>query len=356
MSNLQCASTWYKVPYLTANHFAECYSGVTYFQNVSQVQTERTYYTRTPDDIRGFSDKSRVRALQRLNMIDVSALHSPHFITLTYHAHFPETSRDIKKDLDNFIKRLRRAYPNIVYFWRVELQRRLAPHFHFIIWFLKNDNDINSAVLYKTIRRLWVPYINCGCQFCFSHSVRIDAIDNIQKATFYVSKYLAKTIPVANEISLGRVWGYSKNMPFRQSLMVFGNADFITVLQFSCILWSLQYTKSNANYLTSLLYRPTMFLFIPDKVVIELKKAIEQGILDPVTFVSRKLKYNRKRHILDLDTSAHILPPQPASCFCCTPQAEANLPVVVSSSAYSAIQIVNDYCTRVHRSKNYTNY
>jgi hypothetical protein len=56
------------------------------------------------------------------------------FITLTYPVSFPTASAS-KKDLDTFIKAFERAYEPRAMIWKLEPQRRGAPHYHLLVRF-----------------------------------------------------------------------------------------------------------------------------------------------------------------------------------------------------------------------------
>lgn len=52
-------------------------------------------------------------------------------ITLSYPEHYPN-DRESKKHLDHFMKRIVRKYPNFIYLWVAEKQKRGAIHYHII--------------------------------------------------------------------------------------------------------------------------------------------------------------------------------------------------------------------------------
>lgn len=87
-----------------------------------------------------FSKGARWRFMQRLAMTRTTQI--PLFVTLTYPDQFPADRHVWKRDLDVFLKRLRRLHPNAAGFWRLELKERLsgenagkiAPHFHLLLW------------------------------------------------------------------------------------------------------------------------------------------------------------------------------------------------------------------------------
>jgi hypothetical protein len=325
---------WFKVPYLTANHFAESYNNITYFQNVPDHSVVKYKHVRQEDDIHEFSSKSRVRALKRLSMIDPELLSIPYFVTLTYHNSYPSTARAIKTDLDNFLKRLRRLFPSCYYFWRIELQNRGAPHYHFIIWFPAREKQPDPTTFYQGIKSIWIPYINCGCSYCNMHSIDFQRVTDMKQAIFYVNKYLAKSEDHAKDIQIGRIWGTSRNLPYTQKYIFVGHHDFVTLLQHACILWNIQYTMSNVEYLSSLLFRPTVFLFIPHQIVERLSYFIQKGCEDPLTEVANEMKIQQRRQIVPLKS-------EQAQCLSAPPTCNKNIPAVGNTPPLIADDILN---------------
>jgi len=326
-------STWYKVPYLTASHYCEVYPGITYFQKVPDQPEGKSIYKRQENDIKEFSNKSRVRALQRLNMIDPERLHVPHFVTLTYHNNFPSSARDIKTELDKFLKRLTRALPGFFYFWRIELQERGAPHFHFILWQDRSRAPLQAGFLRNTFRFIWTKYNLCNCHHCRSNSVKIDVVDDMRKATYYTAKYLSKSEKVAHEIGLGRLWGSSRDLPLSRLQFYSGHTDFVTMLQYSSILFSLQYTMSNPLYLSTLFSRPSMFLFIPGKVVEELRNQISKASPDPVRDACKVLGIEKRRSLESLiDDSVAVKIESPSAS---ETSGSSNIPAQSASISYA---------------------
>lgn len=173
-----------------------------------------------------FSRASRLRLLSYMHKIKPMTKGNFHatFITLTYGQNFPAPNL-AKRHLDNFLKRLRRRWVYASGFWRLEFQKRGAPHFHLILFglpFLQKD----------TLARWWGDTI--GREFWDTSRelprtpfTRIEAINSHKQAARYVSKYVAKCDddgfnflayltaegefihPVTGEIdgSIGRWWG-----------------------------------------------------------------------------------------------------------------------------------------------------
>ena len=77
-----------------------------------------------------FSHASRRRLLRLLATLDPAQKYA--FLTLTYPADFPDVE-NAKTHLRAFYKRLKRKNDSLAAIWRLEFQRRGAPHFHLIL-------------------------------------------------------------------------------------------------------------------------------------------------------------------------------------------------------------------------------
>lgn len=134
-----------------------------------------------------------------------------------------QDSPDIKRHLDNFMKRLRRKFPACFGAWRMEIKPRksgenigkLAPHYH--ILFKPNDsvqkmNEVEFEAFQTWIKSAWKEII--GYDGDKPLQVDVKAINSGKKVISYVSKYMAKA---TNELiesyyqvrgeAFGRHWG-----------------------------------------------------------------------------------------------------------------------------------------------------
>ncbi len=84
-----------------------------------------------------FSKPSRRRL--RLKMAILRRACLPWMVTLTYPREWDQDDRQWKRDLDVFLKRLKRQFPTVALIWKLEFQERGAPHFHLFLWGLPLD-------------------------------------------------------------------------------------------------------------------------------------------------------------------------------------------------------------------------
>jgi len=155
----------------------------------------------------GFSRESRKRLLDLLNMIRCEALSSGLFMTLTYPDEFPTDAERWKRDLDVFLKRLKRAHPDSVVVWRLEWKERLsgqnagqvAPHFHLIAlgipWL-----DL------RWLARSWYETVGSGDERHLGAGTQAQRIRNRRGILYYAAKYVGK-VAESPQFWTGRVWG-----------------------------------------------------------------------------------------------------------------------------------------------------
>lgn len=77
--------------------------------------------------IEGFSEESRYRLFRMLHELTFERVT---FITLTYPAEFPTEPRVYKAHLKEYRRRFERLYGPVRAVWRLEFQKRGAPHYH----------------------------------------------------------------------------------------------------------------------------------------------------------------------------------------------------------------------------------
>jgi hypothetical protein len=82
--------------------------------------------------VSGFSCKARSRMLSLV--ASLSAKIHPQFVTLTYPHEWDNDPLAWKSDLDTFGKWLRRSYSAAAFVWKLEPQKRGAPHFHLLVY------------------------------------------------------------------------------------------------------------------------------------------------------------------------------------------------------------------------------
>jgi len=158
-----------------------------------------------PDVKRGkvthFSAQSRGRLLDLLASIKQPALRvMPLFLTLTYPAVFPTAGAEVKRHLDMFLKRIKRELPHAAAIWKLEFQKRGAPHFHILLFgvtFLHAD----------WLAKCWDAVVKSGDKYHMAAGTSIERIKSWRGVMWYASKYVAKVDVGQVTDGCGRFWG-----------------------------------------------------------------------------------------------------------------------------------------------------
>lgn len=154
-----------------------------------------------------FSSASRLRLQKLLASFHRERFAGALFLTLTYPDDFPDMRR-VKRDLDVFLKRLRRKFPAVGGIWRLELVDRktgnnagkYAPHLHLLVFGVE-------FISFEWLAETWFQVVGSGDMKHLGAGTSVERIRSYRHACFYVSKYLAK---VGDEVlfdDIGRFWG-----------------------------------------------------------------------------------------------------------------------------------------------------
>jgi len=166
--------------------------------------------------VRGFSRQSRRRMMTMVARIKNEML--PLFITLTYPSIFPSTKQS-KRDLKVFIQRMKRRWPGHGAIWKLEYQKRGAPHYHMLAW------GIPLAEALEHISKMW--YEVCG-KIDNKHllaGTRVEQIRHHRGVMAYAAKYIGKIQEEEIEEGCGRIWGYYGSIPFAEEVRILINRN-----------------------------------------------------------------------------------------------------------------------------------
>lgn len=153
--------------------------------------------------VRGMSASARRRLRVAASRIPKKAV--PNFFTTTYQHQVPYD--ECKRHLDIFGKRMRYHYPDVYMIWRMELQKRGVPHYHFLIYSgpqIINKKGANQEV-FNWMRRQWCEVTGQMETETLKASTRYERLRNIRGVHRYITKYLAKKDD-GGDIP-GRQWG-----------------------------------------------------------------------------------------------------------------------------------------------------
>ena len=165
-------------------------------------ETEATKCNPDPP-LRGKISKFSPAARKRLlRMIATFGDAVPIFMTLTYWKDWPEDPAEWKRHLDNFVKALKRHNPNLSGIWRLEAQKRGAPHFHLLVYGGRVPKKWVAETCARCSEDESAEHIKAG--------TRVESLRTAEGAMFYCAKYMAKSevlkLPDYWE-NVGQHWG-----------------------------------------------------------------------------------------------------------------------------------------------------
>lgn len=138
--------------------------------------------------ITGFSPAARRRMIRDVQEIDRSqAAEHRYFVTLTYPGAFSKCSERWKRDLAAFRKRLWRAFRIQFAYVKLEPQRRLAPHFHILVF-------SHDPIPKEWVSTHWWQCVGSGRLDHLAAGTRVDRLTDWEGVGRYVSKYVAKVV------------------------------------------------------------------------------------------------------------------------------------------------------------------
>lgn len=158
--------------------------------------------------IRKFSKSSRLRLMQKLSMLNMTD--KPYFLTLTYPSQWP-SPQVAKGHLRAFIKRCcRRFGKGFACLWKLEFQKRGAPHFHLFVWGIME----NLTTARAWIADSWADVCDMNDDNHVKAGTSLEKIRKWNGVRYYAAKYLGKRDDTEYEKSIGRVWGVSGKLPY----------------------------------------------------------------------------------------------------------------------------------------------
>jgi hypothetical protein len=154
-------------------------------------------------EVKGFSAAARKRMLELLNQLTFERIT---FVTLTYPKEWNPDGHEYKKHLRRFRARMERKYPKIRVLWRLEFQKRGAPHFHLLLF--------DAPFLCRfCLSYDWYKSVSSGDRKHLKYGTNVRGVASRGengKIISYVAKYAAKPLQegaVKDDDWTGRYYG-----------------------------------------------------------------------------------------------------------------------------------------------------
>ena len=148
----------------------------------------------------GMSHRSRRRMLELLHSLRSDGA-SPLWITLTFPADFPDTPA-ARVAFAKWLKRLARKFPAYAAVWRIEKQKRGAPHDHLLMWGVVDDGQRLRAVK-AWMTGAWHDIAGGGDAWHSTFGCKVTRVSHDVGVRRYIGKYQTKK---GGELP-GRSWG-----------------------------------------------------------------------------------------------------------------------------------------------------
>ena len=162
--------------------------------------------------IKTFSENSRRNLSKHLCKIRFDYYKERWFVTLTFHNQIPNSQIALKKIIDKFNKRINRRNLFIDFVWKLEYQKRGAPHLHYLLLFPGRVSYNERTHLAGSIRNAWIECVGDNDELFKRLSVDIRQVGNNNKTVSYLMKYLDKLDDEEHEHNLGRFWAVSSGL------------------------------------------------------------------------------------------------------------------------------------------------
>lgn len=197
-------------------------------KEMSQVSYEE--HGKTRGNVTTFSFKSRRGLMIYMALLDLEKAGLPTFLTLTYPGSWHKDPERWKRQLNTFTKALFRKWPDAWGVWRLEFQKRGAPHFHLLLWDgptveavqarrqngkmcmvpIPGSRSRKNRKVFEWISQTWFRIVGSGDEKHLHAGTRIEPVMSVNGVMAYSSKYLAKPTEEQCQVfegGTGRHWG-----------------------------------------------------------------------------------------------------------------------------------------------------
>jgi hypothetical protein len=232
---------------------------LTHYQGVMEIKQYLDDYEKPKDenDSRTYSPRGEVNTLSRKSrrnlfnyVLRLQYRSGYYFVTLTYPKEYPQKFTIWKDNLKTLCSYLRYHFPQLGFLWKLEFQKRGAPHYHLLLF---DPTQPDQEVLEEMITGEWVRIVKDYTKKFSEHSVDVKAVHDIKKSGFYLAIYQTKDGYIPANVKTGRHWGIfgRKQMPITEQGKASLSVDQYRILKRVCRKWvqKQKNSQSYANYL-----------------------------------------------------------------------------------------------------------
>ena len=160
------------------------------------------------EKVKTFSRKSRRNLFKYI--LKLENREGFYFITLTYPSEYNENYETWKKQLHQLYSSLKYHYPEMGFLWKLEFQKRGAPHFH-LLAFVPTTPPIQE--IKKLIKDTWYRIVSIKSKGFRHWGTDVKEVKDIRSSGFYLAMYQCKDQNHRTDIQTGRIWGiYGRKM------------------------------------------------------------------------------------------------------------------------------------------------
>ncbi|MCO6473710.1 MAG: hypothetical protein J5I57_08270 [Melioribacteraceae bacterium] len=219
-------------------------------------------------EIKEFSRKSKRRMMLKLSKFNYDYYETKLFLTCTFRNIFPTSKTETKQYLLSLIKRIERIDKDVALVWRVEKQKRGAPHFHFILCFPKFYNGKEKRELSKKLKNAWGDLTHHINKYAYTLASDVRELNSNIKTFNYISKYSSKVDDENAQYRLGRIWG------IRGNVKEFDEIQFEVSQYFADELKRMIFNELNTHIKVSREYENYIFTYDLVKLIIPYEKIL----------------------------------------------------------------------------------
>lgn len=202
------------------------------------------------------------------------------FLTLTYPRHFSADASEWKRHLDVFAKRMARKFPNSWWVWKLEPQKRGAPHYHLLGTFGVVRNRDSLRYFRKWVAETWAEIVGATGDERRKHllaGTQCDFLPDTSKKMImhYIAKYQGKNIEMSELPAWsrpGRFWGVigRKNVKLQSGVIELTGQQF-EQLRRLVIKWSARICPDYSRRLSKM---QNFFVFINPATMLRMVKYV----------------------------------------------------------------------------------